>query len=53
MTKRDIVQSLEQAQRDAAENKDVEEISQSELDHIAGAWGGDSRFGKANWPRSF
>ena len=53
MTKREIVRNLEQAHRDATENKDVEEISQSEFDKIAGAWGGDSRFAKANWPRSF
>lgn len=37
MSTQDIIQQLEQAQREAAENTAIEEISQSELDQISGA----------------
>jgi len=50
MTKREIVQHLEQAQCDAIEIEEIEEISKSELDRIAtggGSWFANATFNKA------
>ncbi|WP_176463924.1 hypothetical protein [Bordetella genomosp. 11] len=53
MMTKEIIQHLEQVQRNAAEEeKTVEEISQSELDQICGA-GGVGGFANASWPKSF
>jgi len=39
MTTQDIIQYLEQSRLDATEHKEMEELSQSELDQICGAGG--------------
>jgi len=41
MTTRDIIEHLEQTRRDAAEDRDIEELSSAELDQISGARGGE------------
>lgn len=47
----DIIRHLEQAQHDAAENKVVEEITESELEQISGAGGGCNDY--SCWNRAF
>jgi len=53
MMTKEIIQHLEQAQRNAAEErKAVEEISHTELDQINGAGGADG-YARATWSKSF
>ncbi|WP_156770205.1 hypothetical protein [Bordetella bronchialis] len=53
MTTKEIIQHLEQVQRNAAqEEKQMEEISQEELEKICGA-GGVGGFANATWSKSF
>lgn len=51
MTTQDIIENLHQAQRDAVENRVIEEIPQSELDKISGARG--DWFARAGFGRAF
>lgn len=47
---KDVIRHLQQTQRDAIENKTIEEIPQSELDQITGARG--DFFFKGEWKRA-
>ena len=51
MTTREIIELLEKTRSDAAEDMEIEEISQAELDEISGARG--DWFAKLGYQKAF